>query len=115
METEARRKRMIELLCARRHDTSDNLAKELGVSKRTIRRDIDAIGEDIPLYYKKGRYGGGIYVMEGYRSNRTYFCNEELKLLQKIFIHMECSIFTPEDRVLMQKFLEKYAKPSEKI
>jgi hypothetical protein len=38
-----RRQALIELLCRRRHDTYENLAKEFNVCKRTIQYDIEEL------------------------------------------------------------------------
>ena len=43
MKTLERRQALIELLCERRCEKIDNLAFELGVSGRTISRDIQAL------------------------------------------------------------------------
>lgn len=37
-----RRRAIMEVLCARRHETRGNLAFEFGVSKRTIEYDVQA-------------------------------------------------------------------------
>ena len=36
-----RREAILEVLCKRRQETIDNLAQEFGVSRRTIRYDIE--------------------------------------------------------------------------
>ena len=40
-----------------------NLANELGVSVRTIQRDVDRTSTYAPIYAKSGRYGGGVYIL----------------------------------------------------
>ena len=72
-------------LCRRRHDTINNLAFEFGVSARTIRRDIEALSLKEPIYTRTGRYGGGIYVMDGYYIDRMYVSDEESEVLVKVF------------------------------
>ena len=54
-----RRQQILELLCRRRKDTMQNLASELGVSERTIRRDVEILTRTYPLETICGRYGGG--------------------------------------------------------
>ena len=41
MSAVERRQQLLELLCQRRKETIPNLAAELGVCERTIRRDIE--------------------------------------------------------------------------
>lgn len=43
MDAVERRQQILELLCQRRKDTMQNLAAELGVSERTIRRDVEIL------------------------------------------------------------------------
>ena len=54
-----RQQQIINLLCQRRSDTVQNLAAELGVCERTIRRDIEELTLTHPLETVRGRYGGG--------------------------------------------------------
>ena len=66
MESTERRRTLMEILCRNRHETIGGLARELGVSERTIRRDIERLSIKEPIYTQSGRYGGGVYVIEGY-------------------------------------------------
>ena len=58
----SRPQRLIELLAtlqSRRHATADELAAELGVSVRTVLRDVQAlVGAGIPVFTGRGKYGG---------------------------------------------------------
>ncbi len=72
MTARERRRAIIELLCVRRHEKRDNLAREFGVSKRTIEYDILQLSLEYPIYTTTGRYGG-VSVVEG-------FCLSEEKL-----------------------------------
>ena len=47
-ETAERRSEIMKILCRRRSETVKNLAFELGVSERTIRRDIEILSRYIP-------------------------------------------------------------------
>lgn len=53
-----RRQLILDLLCQRRKETIPNLAAELGVSERTIRRDIEMLTLRYPIETACGRYGG---------------------------------------------------------
>lgn len=57
--------------------TAPELAEELGVSVRTVYRDIDVMSiSGIPVYMQGGR-NGGIYLSEGYQLNRIALSDEE--------------------------------------
>jgi len=112
MGTSERRIELIKLLCLRRHETMTNLAFEFGVSVRTIKRDIDEITAVIPIYIKSGRYGGGVYVMEQFKLNNTYFNNQETELLKKIikyFINENESFLDNNEINLLENIVHKYS------
>ena len=53
------------------HETNVSLNNELNiVSEKTIRRDIEALSLSAPIYTQAGRYGGGVYMMDGYSVNK---------------------------------------------
>lgn len=79
-----RRMEIIETLCYRRQETMANLAFEFGVSVRTIRNDIDHLSLSYPLETIRGRYGGGVRVMDGFYLDRKYFKPEQQELLQRL-------------------------------
>ncbi|GAA2555686.1 helix-turn-helix transcriptional regulator [Pseudonocardia hydrocarbonoxydans] len=66
-----RASRLVTLLFTlqrRRSATAAELARELGVSERTIYRDVAALGEaGVPLFTESGP-GGGIRLVEGWRT-----------------------------------------------
>lgn len=82
--TAERRSEIMKLLCRRRSETIRNLAFEFEVSERTIRRDIEILSLNEPIYTQVGRYGGGVYVEEGYSMARMYMSDEELGVLRKL-------------------------------
>ena len=59
MSAAERRKAVLAALCARRHDTYENLAQEFSVSTRTIQRDVEELMCSYPLKTVRGRCGGG--------------------------------------------------------
>ena len=65
-----RRRAIMEVLCARRHETRGNLAFEFGVSKRTIEYDVQSLSLKYPIYTTQGR-GGGIHVVAGFELQQT--------------------------------------------
>ena len=109
-----RRAALLTVLCRRRHETIANLAAEFGVSTRTIRRDIEELSYDAPIYTQTGRYGGGVYVTDNFQLDRRYFSKPELALIEKILSHAKHNtpyILNAEEVRLLQRILSNYTKP----
>ena len=84
MSPTVRRQRLLEMLCQRQHDTYANLAEEFGVSKMTIRRDVQALMEmHHPVVTVCGRYGGGVSIMDGYNPYHNTLTAEEMEFLYR--------------------------------
>ena len=113
MEIAERRSEILKILCRRRHETIENLAFEFKVSEKTIRRDIEALSLSEPIYTQTGRYGGGVYIMDGYSKNRVYMKKEELKVLQKLSQTVEdnTSLLTAEEKKILDMVILEYTKP----
>ncbi|MBE6761994.1 MAG: HTH domain-containing protein [Ruminococcaceae bacterium] len=113
MGTAERRTQIMLILCRRRHDTVLNLAKELGVSTRTILRDIEVLSITEPIYTQCGRYGGGIYVTAEYTMTRMYMTEKELAVLHKLSKLADekaiCELSTDES-VLLKSIISQYTK-----
>jgi predicted DNA-binding transcriptional regulator YafY len=72
---------LILLLQTRGKMTAKALAEELGVSRRTILRDISALSfSGIPVY-SEGGHGGGIALIEEYRTTLTGLNKLEVQIL----------------------------------
>ena len=84
MGAEERRAEIYELLLAKRQTTIDALSTQFGVNERTIRRDIEALALTRPIETVRGRYGGGVKIMDWYHPQRTRLCPEQMKLLRKL-------------------------------
>lgn len=68
---------IIYLLLDKKIITARELAERFEVSQRTIYRDIETLSSaGIPVYMKKGRYGG-ISILDGFVLNKTVLTNEE--------------------------------------
>ena len=65
-----RQQKLLEVLCFRRYDTIDNLARELKVSRRTICRDLVVLMCSYPIETVRGRYGGGVKIADGFHLNQ---------------------------------------------
>lgn len=112
--TAERRRAIMKLLCRRRHETISNLAVEFGVSQRTIRRDIDALCLSEPIYTQAGRYGGGVYVLDGYYIDRMYFNNEQTDIFGKLLNTVEnntTDTLSSQEINVLKKLLSDYTKP----
>ena len=84
-----RRGAIMEVLCARRHETRGNLANEFGVSKRTIEYDVQSLSLDYPIYTTQGK-GGGIHVMEGFELKRKKGCftDKQSSVLERLALEI---------------------------
>lgn len=72
---------LLMLLQSRGRRTARQLAEQLGVSQRTIYRDLDALSiSGIPLYADRGP-GGGVELIESYRTSLTGLSAEETQAL----------------------------------
>ena len=58
MGTTERRNEILKVLCRRGYETAGNLAFEFGVSERTVRRDIEVLSRNNPIYTKSGGHAG---------------------------------------------------------
>ena len=76
--------RLLSILLFLQHKgrmTAQELASELEVSIRTIYRDVNALSvAGVPVYTERGP-GGGINLVENYRSDLTGLSNEEVRAL----------------------------------
>lgn len=104
MDAGERRQQILELLCRRRKDTMQNLASELGVSERTIRRDVEILTCTYPLETICGRYGGGVRVADWYHLDRQRMSPRQTALLRRLAAGLR-----GEDLELMEQILLKFA------
>lgn len=77
---------MLMLLQTRGKITAQQLALELGVSERTVYRDAEALSlAGVPVYAERGP-GGGIALLEPYRTSLTGMKPDELQALAMLNI-----------------------------
>ena len=113
MGTAERRHKIMKILCRRRYETTANLAVELGVSERTIQRDIEILSRTEPIFTKSGKYTGGVYVVDNYSMDRMYMSATEISLLHKAYAAIQDNnSFTDEEKVLFKYIINEYTKPS---
>ena len=114
LETYERRTQIWEKLRVRRKDTIANLANEFGVSKQTIRRDIDALSREHYIYTLPGRYSGGVFVEEN-TAYIKYFNESELAVIHKLFYCAENNIvctITVDEKNVLSKLIAEHTKPT---
>ena len=116
MGTAERRHEMMKILCRRRYETIGNLASGFGVSMRTVQRDIESLSRTEPIYTQFGKYSGGVYVVEGYSMDRMYMKEQELDVLQKLYIATDeqSSLLTDDEKSLLKSLISQYSKPKMK-
>lgn len=115
MGTAERRRELLRILCRRGHETIKKLANELGVSERTIQRDVEILSMSEPIYTQSGRYGG-VYVMEGYTLDRMYMNDAEISMLKKLSqaTSSDSSLLSMNERHLLGLLISQYTKPNSK-
>jgi len=84
-----RRQRLLEVLCLRRHDTYRQLAHEFGVSRETIRNDVEILMCSHPIETVRGRYGGGVQVKDDYPSYRKTLNAKQVTLLIRLSAQLD--------------------------
>ena len=98
-----RREAILEALHLRRGDKMSNLANEFGVTRQTIKNDIDVLSLTHPeIEVRTGRYGGGVFIKPGFRSDRKYLKPNEQDLLERLSEQLK-----GEDLNIMQGLLRR--------
>ena len=91
---------IVFLLLSRNNLTAKQLAEELGVSTRTIYRDINILSvAGIPITSQKG-YGGGLSLLQGFSLDKSYFTQaEQSNMIQALQI-LKSSNYPDADKTL---------------
>ncbi len=109
MNSTERRNKIKQILFFRKSIKTAELAQELGVCERTIRRDIELLSESEGIYTEQGRYLGGIYVIEQFNPYDKKVTTEEIDLLLKILFYIEnvyVEVFSEKDVILYKMILK---------
>ena len=104
MAPNERRMKIMDILCRRRQETMGNLSAEFGVGIRTIRNDIDMLSLSYPLETIRGRYGGGVRVMDGYHMDQKYLKPEQHELLERL-----CTSLSGKDLAVINSIIKDFA------
>jgi len=75
-----RQNEIIRILMGRRTETVPRLARELGVSKNTIYRDIELLSIDYPISTQQGNRGG-VKLADWNHPHKNLFSREQQKVL----------------------------------
>ena len=103
MTANERRELLKDILCQRRKETVVNLANELDVSTKTIRRDIEVLSCMFPIETVPGRHGG-VRVLSWFYPSRSKLCFEQLQLLRKV-----ANTLTGDELVIMNSIIDQFA------
>lgn len=105
-----RRREIAKKIYQRRCETIDNLAKEFGVSRKTVIKDINALRTIEPFYLKKGKDCASVYVLGGGYLERAYMTQEELDVLKQLYImsiqKCECVLDINQQKTLQRIILD---------
>ena len=94
---------ILSILLQKDKITAQELADKFEVSRRTILRDVNALGmAGIPIVSEQGQ-GGGISIMEGYRVDRTVLSSEDMKAILTGLQSLDSVSGTKRYRQLMEK------------
>lgn len=83
MSANERRAEIIRIMVARRQESMQVLASELGVSDRTIRNDILVLTTEYPLETVRGN-GGGVRIADWYHPHKNIFTMEQMAVLEQL-------------------------------
>ena len=103
--TTERRQKILEALCHRRFDTTENLSNEFGVSVRTIHYDLEVLQCSYPIIPIRGS-GGGFRVMDGFHLGMKYLNESQRSLLEKL-----SETLSGEELATMQSILKTFSNP----
>lgn len=104
MDALERRRQIIEILCVRNHVTMRELAERFQVSTRTIRSDVERLSLTYPVQTARGRYNGGVSIMEGYRPQSAHLTETQCDFLHRIMPQL-----TKADREIARSILRDFA------
>jgi len=91
---------IVYLLMNKKRMTANELASHFEVSKRTILRDINALGvAGIPIYTLQGK-GGGIFIHDSFVLNKAFLSDDEKKQIIFSLQSMSVTEHAKSDQIL---------------
>lgn len=109
MSPAERRQELLEVLCLRKHDTYDNLAREFNVSKMTIRRDVAVLMCSYPIETVHGGRHGCVRVIEGHYLNHRSSVRKALSPKQTDLLRRLRDQLADDDRDTINSILAQFA------
>lgn len=88
MDRSIRLESIMRILNNRRYETSENLSLELGVSKRTIQRDITLLSRYKPIYTQSGKHGG-VFIVDGYTQGKPSLNTMERAIMLRVLDYIK--------------------------
>ena len=107
--TTERRQKILEILCRRRCEKTENLAIEFNVSRRTILYDIEILSCSYPIYSETGPTGG-IHIADGFRLGMKYLTDKQYTVLKEISEEL-----SGEKKVVVLEILKTFAYPKKGV
>ncbi len=107
-----RRERIIRLLLMRGRCTMGELARELGVSERTVMRDVELLSLTRPLCVDPGR-GGGVYISDYGEIGRPSLKEAEQAVLWRLLTAAEEreGLLAPGETETLREMVAYYCRP----
>lgn len=107
MSANERRAEIIRIMVARRQESMQVLARELGVSDRTIRTDILALTAEYPLETIRGN-GGGVRIADWYHPHKNILTVEQMTVLEQLMSQADDDQKRVLDQMLREYGSNKY-------
>ena len=104
LNTLERRQQIVDILRVHQKVTMDFLSQRFGVSRRTIRTDIEHLSLTYPIQTIRGRYNGGVLLLEEYRSKGKRLTPAQCELLHRVQLQLGDA-----DREIVQSILLDFA------
>jgi len=95
----------MRILTARRRETMSRLADEMGVSRRTILRDVETLTLDYPIETQRGG-DGCVKVADWYHPYRSIFSREQEEVLSKLL-----NTDDEHQATVLRQLLAEYGSP----
>ena len=95
---------ILNFLFRKRYATEKELAEMFGVSERTIRKDIAAIGCIRPVKTVRGRYNSGVWLEDWFVPDANTLSSKQEGLLTRLRVPL-----VGEDLIVMNSILTQFA------
>ena len=107
MDCFERRQSILEILSVKRKTTCSELMKRFGVTRKTLRKDIEMLQRSVPIYTSKGN-DGGVFVIDSWKFEHRFLLPEQEKILIKT---MNSSRTSAKDKDTILSILNDFSAP----